>query len=273
MKALATKTGSISFWARLFASSWLAVLLALVPFASAGEENHIETVSLVGTFQADLGCPYDWDPSCTQTSLQDADGDGVYEFSTRQLPRGTFECRVVINERWTESYGEAGDRDGGNIVFDVTEDRSVIIFTYDSHTHVLSMRESVAGAESETTPCQSNQECRDRLGSDWECASGLCVRIRVDDGDSTFFCGFSALLGNGHPALDLMRRLRDEVLGKYFVGRMLIDLYYRKQSAVFSFVGKHPKLQKFVVKLIESSVPMLEYFLERGEAISRARER
>ncbi|MEO8125256.1 MAG: hypothetical protein ABI633_14505, partial [Burkholderiales bacterium] len=35
-----------------------------------------------GSFQSELGCSGDWDPGCLRSWLQDADGDGVYTFST-----------------------------------------------------------------------------------------------------------------------------------------------------------------------------------------------
>ena len=268
---LSRRSGLILFWARVCALFWLAGLSAPIPPAGAGEAGQVQSVTLVGTFQTDLGCPHDWDPSCTQTALQDAHGDGVYELSTRQLPRGTYECRVLINERWTESDGEDRDRDGPNVVFDVTEDRSVVTFTYDSYAHTLSVREPVALAGSETTPCESNQECRDKLGSDWECDSGFCVRTGGDDDDTTFFCGFSSFLGNNHPALDTLRRFRDEVLRKSAFGRRLIDLYYRNQHKVFSFVERHPALKECAVRLVESSARVLELFLD--ESGRRSRER
>jgi hypothetical protein len=258
------------FWMPLCALFWLAVLSAPIPLASAGEANPIQSVTLVGTFQADLGCHYNWDPSCTQASLQDVDGDGIYELSTRQLPRGTYECRVVINERWTETYGEEGQPGGRDVVFDVTEDGSAVTFTYDSYTHVLSVEERVVQAESESTPCGSNQECRDKLGSGWECDSGVCVRIEGDD-NTAFFCGFSSFLGNNHPALDTLRRFRDEVLRKYTFGRRLIGLYYRNQHKVFSFLERHPALKRCTVSLIESSASVLEFFLDDSGRLSPQR--
>src|SRR5262249_3195508 len=35
-----------------------------------------------GSFQSELGCPGDWDPSCLRSWLQDPDGDGTYTFQT-----------------------------------------------------------------------------------------------------------------------------------------------------------------------------------------------
>lgn len=269
MKTVSTQSGLILPWARRCAFFWLAGLLALIPFASAADVNQIQSVTLVGTFQVDLGCPYNWDPSCTQSYLLDSDGDGVYQFSTRQLPRGTYACKVVINEDWTESYGDEGEQDGANIVFQVSEEGSLISFGYDPLRHVLSVKEDTTAVASESTPCQSNQECQDTLGSDWECVSGFCVRTGEDHDHTTFFCGFSTFLGNNHPALDIFRRFRDEVLRKHAGGRRVIDLYYRNQGAVFAFIEKHPRLKKCTVKLIESSAPVLEFFLDDRGAVAR----
>jgi hypothetical protein len=255
----------------LWAFFWIAVLSAPIPSAGAGEVDVIETVTLVGTFQVDLGCPHDWDPSCTQCYLEDADGDGVYAFSTRQLPRGAYECRVVINQDWGESYGKGGDRDGANIVVRVNEEGSLVTFSYDSLNHIVSVTEDMTAIASASTLCQSNQECQDKLGSDWECDSGLCVRIGEDNDDTVFFCGFSSFLGSDHPALDTLRRFRDEVLRKYAFGQRLINVYYRNQRQVFSFLERHPALKKYAVRLLESSVPVLESFLAGRREGSRQR--
>lgn len=272
MRAVSRRPGLILSWVGVCAFFWLAVLSAPIPSVGGGDVNPIQSVTLVGTFQVDLGCPHDWDPSCTQSYLEDADGDGVYEFSTRQLPQGTYECRVVINEDWTESYGEEGDRDGANIIFQASEEGSLITFRYDPLSHVLSVKEDMTAVAAESTPCQSNQECRDKLGSNWECDSGFCVRIDGNDDDTVFFCGFSSFLGNNHPALDTLRRFRDEVLRKYTFGRRLIDLYYRNQYKFFSLVERHPTLRKCAVRLVESSAQVLEFFLDESGAGSPQRE-
>jgi hypothetical protein len=54
-----------------------------------------------GSFQSELGCPGDWDPSCLRSWLQDPDGDGIYTFATRRLPPGDYEVKVAIDEDWT----------------------------------------------------------------------------------------------------------------------------------------------------------------------------
>ena len=39
-----------------------------------------------GSYQSSLGCAGDWDPSCLRSWLQDADGDGIAEFTTDAIP-------------------------------------------------------------------------------------------------------------------------------------------------------------------------------------------
>ncbi len=46
-----------------------------------------------GSFQSELGCENDWDPSCLRSWLQDPDGDGIFTFRTRALPAGSYEAK------------------------------------------------------------------------------------------------------------------------------------------------------------------------------------
>jgi len=89
----------------------------------------------VGNFQNELGCPGDWDPGCLRAWLQDADGDGVYSFSTDVIPAGSYEAKVTIDESWDENYGEGGVLGGANIPFEVPEG-AVVHFSFDSATNI-----------------------------------------------------------------------------------------------------------------------------------------
>lgn len=81
-----------------------------------------------GNFQSALGCPGDWQPDCLQSWLQDTDGDGIYTFLTRNIPAGSYEFKVALNEGWSESYGN----NGGNVAFTVAEDNDEIYFAFDA---------------------------------------------------------------------------------------------------------------------------------------------
>ena len=90
-----------------------------------------------GSFQTELGCPFDWDPTCLRSWLQDPDGDGIYGFTTAGLPAGAYEVKVTIDERWDENYGEGGVFDGPNIHFTVPADNAPVTFRYDPVSHIL----------------------------------------------------------------------------------------------------------------------------------------
>ena len=92
-----------------------------------------------GSFQSELGCPGDWDPSCLRSWLQDPDGNGIYAFQTTALPAGSYEAKVAINEAWDENYGQGGVPGGANIPFTVPVDNATVTFTYDATTHVLTI--------------------------------------------------------------------------------------------------------------------------------------
>ncbi len=98
-------------------------------------------VTAPGSFQSELGCPTDWDPSCLRSWLQDPDGDGVYEF-TVTLPAGAYEVKAAIGESWDENYGAGGVPNGPNIQFSVPANTAVH-FSYDAVSHVLSITDHV----------------------------------------------------------------------------------------------------------------------------------
>ncbi len=93
-----------------------------------------------GSFQNELGCGGDWDPSCLRSWLQDIDGDGTYTLETTALPQGSYETKVAINESWDENYGPNGEPNSpNNIGFSVPSDNAKVTMSYDSVTHVLSI--------------------------------------------------------------------------------------------------------------------------------------
>ncbi|MGO1506110.1 MAG: pullulanase X25 domain-containing protein, partial [Brachybacterium sp.] len=95
-------------------------------------------LTLPGSLNAALGCPEDWMPSCMRTWMQDADGDGVYTFSTEDLPRGSYEVKVAHGGSWAENYGVGGELDGDNYTFS-TRDGEIVTFSYDLATHQLTI--------------------------------------------------------------------------------------------------------------------------------------
>lgn len=92
-----------------------------------------------GSFQSELGCSGDWDPSCLRSWLQDPDGDGIYTFETTALPAGSYESKVALNESWNVNYGQGGTPGGANIPFTVPANDTKVTFKYDSTSHVLTI--------------------------------------------------------------------------------------------------------------------------------------
>lgn len=90
---------------------------------------------LFGSFQSELGCTADFDPSCLRSWLEDIDGDGIYSFSAL-LPAGSYDAKIAINESFDENYGQGGVAGGLNITF-VSDGRRTMRFEYCSVTHLL----------------------------------------------------------------------------------------------------------------------------------------
>ncbi|MBW9122301.1 pullulanase-type alpha-1,6-glucosidase [Microbacterium trichothecenolyticum] len=94
------------------------------------------TVTLPGSAQSELGCAGDWDPGCLATLMADGDKDGVYEFSTDEIPAGAYEIKVAHGLGWNENYGVGGAPSGANYSFSAS-DGKLIAFRYTLATHVL----------------------------------------------------------------------------------------------------------------------------------------
>ncbi|MPV36651.1 pullulanase-type alpha-1,6-glucosidase [Georgenia subflava] len=95
-------------------------------------------VTLPGSLQSELGCAGDWAPDCMATWMLDPDQDGVFTFTTDELPTGSYEVKVAHNRSWDENYGVGGAPNGANYTFTATAGKSVE-FSYDITTHLLTI--------------------------------------------------------------------------------------------------------------------------------------
>lgn len=93
-------------------------------------------VTLPGSYQSEVGCPGDWAPDCLATWAKDPDGDGVYEWSTTQIPAGSYQVKVAHGMSWDVNYGQGGAVGGDNYTF-ATSDGEQVSFAYDVATHLL----------------------------------------------------------------------------------------------------------------------------------------
>jgi glycosidase len=137
-----------------------------------------------GSFQSELGCASDWDPSCLRSWLQDPDGDGVARFSTSTLPPGDYEAKVAIDESWDENYGAGGEPNGPNIPFSVANLGDVLSFAYDQTTHVLAI--DVTPSEPVDDAALVRAPVRHPFTDE---VLYFLMPDRFDDGDPTNNCG------------------------------------------------------------------------------------
>lgn len=98
-------------------------------------------ITLPGSFQSELGCAGDWAPDCLASMMFDRDGDGVFQFTTDDLPTGSYEVKVAHNRSWDENYGAGGAQGGANITFSASAGK-VVTFRYTLETHVLTVKAS-----------------------------------------------------------------------------------------------------------------------------------
>lgn len=151
----------------------LSVLLSAQP----------SSVTISGSFQSEQGCAIDWDPACSITHLVYDNEDMVWQ-GTFNIPAGTFEYKVAIDDSWDENYGAGATPNGPNIAFSLPV-QSDVKFYYDPHSHwvtnnVNSIIATVAGN------FQSEIGC----AADWE-PSCLASWLLDIDGDGIYSRSFS----------------------------------------------------------------------------------
>src|SRR3954454_22110502 len=115
---------------------WLMACVLTVcagPVAARARAAAPSAVTLVGALQTELGCPGDWQPECAQTHLDPVAGSpGVWR-KTFDVPAGSYEYKVAINNSFAENYGADGQPGGANIP--ITAAGGAVTFTYDESTH------------------------------------------------------------------------------------------------------------------------------------------
>nr|WP_245534481.1 pullulanase-type alpha-1,6-glucosidase [Xylanimonas cellulosilytica] len=149
--------------------------LAAAPAAAADR-----TAALVGDLQSELGCPADWDPACAATELAPA-GDGTYtaEFD---LPAGTYEYKVALDDSWDEAYGRDGGADNAPLVL---AGDARVRFTFDLDTTLTAL--------TPLTLAGSYTEDDDAL---------VAAPVRQAGGDERFYFVMTDRFANGDPSND-----------------------------------------------------------------------
>src|SRR3954447_1094078 len=142
-------------------------------------------VTLVGDLQSEVGCPGDWDPGCGASHMTAPAKDGVYRF-TANLPAGTFQYKVAIDDSWNENYGAHAASGGENVSLTLASPRTVHFF-YHPVSHwitddVTSRIVSAPGSYQSALGCPG----------DWD-PSCLKSWLEDIDGDGTYTLTTSAL--------------------------------------------------------------------------------
>jgi glycosidase len=147
-------------------------------------------VTAPGNFQSELGCPDDWQPDCLRSWLQDQDGDGTYEFRTTQLPAGSYELKVALNETWDENYGQGGTPGGSNIPFVVPASGTPVTIRFVSATNTPSVVVGSGASHDDNVQWDAlGHDSRDPLyrspGGSVPTGTPVRLRLRAADGDLT----------------------------------------------------------------------------------------
>ncbi len=95
--------------------------------------------AVIGTFQDELGCASDNEPTCLAGWLGDANGDGLYTFVTTNIPAGTYEVRVALNQSADQVLGADGTPDGEPATFTVQNDGDEIYFAFNPDAPALTI--------------------------------------------------------------------------------------------------------------------------------------
>ncbi|WDF32955.1 pullulanase-type alpha-1,6-glucosidase [Arthrobacter agilis] len=115
----------------------LPLLATLTPApALADHTDSPGTVALVGSLQSELGCAGDWQPECEATRLVQEPGSADSWTATFDVPAGSYEYKVALNETWGENYGAGGAAGGANLA--LLAPGGPVTFSYNHRTHVIS---------------------------------------------------------------------------------------------------------------------------------------
>jgi pullulanase len=129
-----------------------------------------------GSYQSEIGCSGDWDPSCFRSWLQDVNDTTIYSFSTGAIPAGTYEAKVALNGSWDVNYGAGGVQNGPNIAFTVPAAGMDVVFQWNSVTK--DMRVVVGGIHGDLTKAQAHWISADTIA--WNVPTDTVVTLFAD---------------------------------------------------------------------------------------------
>ena len=153
-------------------------VLSVSPAPAAAQPG---SVTIPGSFQSEVGCAGDWDPSCANTHLTYDATDAVWQ-GTFAIPAGSYEYKAALNDSWSENYGANATPNGSNLSLNLASADSVK-FYYDHATHWVADNKTKVIA---TVPgsFQHFLGC----GGDWQ---PDCLRSWLEDPDGDNIYTFS----------------------------------------------------------------------------------
>lgn len=111
----------------------LVVLVIVLVVGIAAVQSQLAGITVIGSFQSELGCSGDWQPDCDVLQLRDVDGDGVYTLRTTDLPAGEYEARVAVDVTLDGSLGADSRPDGDSVWFMVPVDGAQVTLVYSAN--------------------------------------------------------------------------------------------------------------------------------------------
>ena len=108
------------------ASAALVAGLLVGPAAPPALADHTaipSRVTLMGSLMTELGCPADWDETCTATDLPRVGSTATFS-RVFTVPEGAYELKVRLDGSWDENYGDSSGTFGlgGNIPLPLEHD-------------------------------------------------------------------------------------------------------------------------------------------------------
>ena len=136
-------------------------------------------VSAPGSYQSEAGCPGDWDPACTVTTLTYR-GNGLYA-GTFPVTAGDYEYKIAIGGTWDVNYGAGGAPGGANVTFSLAAAADVT-FVFDEVSHAFT-----SSAQGPLLTLPGSYQSEVGCAGDWDPACLATVLLDLDgDGVSTF---------------------------------------------------------------------------------------
>ena len=120
----------------LLCAALASATLVAGPVPAANAET--TSVTLVGSLQSELGCAADWAPDCADSHLVQLGTSDTWE-AAFDLPAGSYEYKVALNDTWDVDYGAGGVLKGPNIPLNLVGPASVV-FSFDAVSHITTVR-------------------------------------------------------------------------------------------------------------------------------------